>query len=117
MLFRSGPFFADHGVELSLEVLAPGAHQVSLRARLTTIFASKTADEWRAYASAHDVCLEVVSTPEEWRDDAQRVALARGRDPLKLPMPLGSPAEGPAPRQGANSAEILEDAGVTRARR
>ncbi len=111
-----GPFFADHGLELSLEVLAPGPHQAVLRARLAAIFAAKTADEWRAYTASRDVCLEVVATPEEWRNDAQRLALAAGRDPHKMPMPLGAPAAAPAPRQGAHSREVLAEAGIDDAR-
>lgn len=107
-----GPFFADHGLDLSLEVLAPGEHQGALRAQLAAIFASKTAEEWRAYTSARDVCLEVVSTPEEWRDDAQRLALAGDRDARKLPMPLGEPASAPAPKQGAHTREVLAEAGL-----
>lgn len=111
-----GPFFADQGLELSLEVLAPGPHQGALRTKLAAIFASKTADAWRAYTQTRDVCLEVVSTPEEWRDDVQRLALAAGRDPQKMPMPLGAPSNHPAPRQGAHTREVLAEAGVEDAR-
>jgi alpha-methylacyl-CoA racemase len=111
-----GPFFADHGLALELHVLAPGAHQDQMRAELTRIFASKSASEWRAYAAARDVCLEVVATPEEWRDDPQRLALAGDRDASKMPLPLGAPPAARAPRQGEHTAEILAEAGIENAR-
>lgn len=111
-----GPFFADHGLALDLHVLAPGPHQVQMRAELTRIFASKSAAEWRAYAAERDVCVEVVATPEEWRDDRQRLALAGDRDPRKMPMPLGAPSAASAPRQGEHTAQVLAEAGVDAAR-
>ncbi len=107
-----GPFFADHGLTLGFEVLAPGAHQAELRAKLASIFEEKTAAEWREYTATRDVCLEVVSTPEEWRDDAQRQALAGDRDAAKMPMPLGAPPASAAPRQGQHSRAVLADARV-----
>jgi alpha-methylacyl-CoA racemase len=110
-----GPFFADHGLALGFEVLAPGPHQVELRASLASIFAAKSAAEWRAYAAARDVCLEVVSTPDEWRSCPQRLALAGDRDAMKMPMPLGAPSSLCAPRQGQHTREILLAAGVSEA--
>jgi crotonobetainyl-CoA:carnitine CoA-transferase CaiB-like acyl-CoA transferase len=107
------PFFADHGLELAFDALAPGEHQRTMRAELTRIFAAKTAAEWRAYAEARDVCLEVVATPEEWCDDPHRLALAGDRDASKMPLPLGTPGSAPAPRQGQHSDAVLADAGVT----
>ncbi len=107
-----GPFFADHGLVLELHVLAPGEHQERMRADLTRIFGSKTAAAWRAYAAARDVCLEVVATPEEWREDPQRLALAGDRDAGKMPMPLGAPAATHAPKQGEHTTQVLTEAGI-----
>ena len=106
------PFFADQNLELHFEVLAPGEHQVRLREKLQEVFASKPAVEWREYAATWDICLEVVSTPEEWRTDPQRLALAGNRPASLMPMPLGTPSVGGAPKRGEHSSEVLLGAGM-----
>jgi len=102
------------GIQPDLQALAPGPHQARIGAELTKIFRSKTLAEWSAFADEVDCCLEPVLTPEEARSEPQHVARGVFVERAGLPhirTPVAAPAEGPAPKQGADTNAILKDAG------
>jgi crotonobetainyl-CoA:carnitine CoA-transferase CaiB-like acyl-CoA transferase len=108
-------FCAAAGLEGDMSALAPGPHQVELKARVRAIFASKTFAEWCAIASATDCCLEPVLWPDELASDPQHVS--RGALPRLGTLPFvrtpgaETPCVGPAPAQGEHSDAILREAG------
>lgn len=112
-------FCAAVGLEADLEALAPGAHQVALKAKLRAIFASRTFAEWRAVAEETDCCLEPVLEPSELLTDPQHVARGTFATTEGLPFPrtplCDAPATGPAPGQGEHSSAILAEAGFDEA--
>ncbi len=67
-------FCAGVGIEPSMDALLPGAHQVEWKRRLAEIFATKTRDEWEAFARANDCCLEPVLALSELPGDPQHHA-------------------------------------------
>jgi alpha-methylacyl-CoA racemase len=90
------------------------------------IFAGRTRDEWRAFASEHDCCLEPVLD----LDEALESELVRARDmvveldqpgaqrpvrllgvPVKLSRTPGDAARGPGPALGEHTREVLADLG------
>lgn len=112
------------GLSPDLEALVPGPHQVSLKATLTKVFASRTRAEWQEFSLSHDCCLEPVLEPHELANDPH--FRARGvffsghtHDGLAitcLNTPLGpgaSSAHRPASTAGADTVEILTDAGFS----
>ncbi len=94
------------------------------RAEVEAIFASRTREEWGAFAALHDVCVMPVLTGDEPRRDPQ--LLHRGSF-VEVPTPwegrampgLASPVRirgveaplRPAPRIGADSEEVLAGSG------
>jgi alpha-methylacyl-CoA racemase len=92
------------------------------------IFASRTREEWRAFASEHDCCLEPVLEVEE----ALGSELVRAREmvaslaqpgvdepvkllgvPIKLSRTPGDASRAPAPGLGDDTDAVLREAGLT----
>ncbi len=90
------------------------------------IFASRTREEWRAFASEHDCCLEPVLELEE----ALESDLVRAREmvatltqpgaggpvkllglPIKLSRTPGDPARAPGPALGEHTEQVLREVG------
>lgn len=109
-------FCAGVGIPGDMQALVPGPHQAALKEKLRAIFRTKTRDEWAAFNTAHDCCLEPVLDPAEALDDPHArhrgVALREG-GVTRLATPVARPADGAAPRQGEQSRAILEEAGLT----
>lgn len=115
-------FCAGIGREVDMSDLMPGPHQAVLLEELRKIFVAKTRDEWIAFASERDCCLEPVLTPDEARRDPHLVArkmffeLASpwGKIP-QMRTPLTSPdrAHAPPPKQGEHTDAILRDGGIS----
>ncbi|HEU4384678.1 MAG TPA: CaiB/BaiF CoA-transferase family protein [Anaeromyxobacteraceae bacterium] len=94
------------------------------RAELEALFASRTRDEWTRLGEAHDCCLSPVLEGDEPARDPQLVArgmflsvetpwegrlMASLRTPVRLAGAEQSPR--PAPRLGADGAQVLAEAG------
>jgi alpha-methylacyl-CoA racemase len=98
----------------------------SAHAEVQAIFAGRTRDEWRAFASEHDCCLEPVLD----LDEALESELVRARDmvveldqpgaqrpvrllgvPVKLSRTPGDAARGPGPALGEHTREVLAGLG------
>jgi crotonobetainyl-CoA:carnitine CoA-transferase CaiB-like acyl-CoA transferase len=115
-------FCSGVGLEISLEALMPGPHQIALRAQVAAVFAAKTRDEWVAFAAERDCCLEPVLTPEELTGDPHLTARGlfftlpsdRGDIPqIRLPVTPKDATFTPPPRSGEHTRAIFEDAGLT----
>ncbi|MFN8130784.1 MAG: CoA transferase [Solirubrobacteraceae bacterium] len=96
-------------------------------AAVEAIFAGRTREEWRAFASAHDCCLEPVLE----LDEALNSELVRAREMVvEIPQPgagrpvrqLGVPVKlsrtpgavrAPGPGLGEHTGEVLAEAGLT----
>ena len=93
------------------------------------IFAARTREEWHAFASEHDCCLEPVLDLDEALDSE----LVRAREmvveldqpgasgpvrllglPVKLSRTPGDPTRAPGPALGEHTDEVLAGAGFTR---
>jgi crotonobetainyl-CoA:carnitine CoA-transferase CaiB-like acyl-CoA transferase len=117
-------FCAAVGLPGDLSALAPGPHQAEWKRRVADVFASRTRDEWAAFAAEHDCCLEPVLDPEELPADpqhrARRMFLYAERPsgaPLPMPRTPVAPAPPddralPAPPQGAHTREVLREGGL-----
>jgi len=115
-------FCAGIGRQVDMSDLVPGPHQAALKEHLQKVFAEKTRDEWTAFASERDCCLEPVLTPDEARSDPHLAArkvffdLDSPWGPIpQMRTPLTSPdrVHMPPPRQGEHTDAILRDAGIT----
>jgi len=118
-----GAFCRGVGLPFDLEALAPGPHQVACKRKVAEVIATRTRDEWAAFAAENDCCLEPVLEPDELPDDPQHrargvFAHATLADGTRLPVPrtplgLGAPidAAAVAPRHGAHTREVLREAG------
>lgn len=97
-------------------------------AAVEAIFAGRTREEWRAFASAHDCCLEPVLELDEVLDSdlvREREMVVEidqpGADrpvrqlgvPVKLSRTPGDPRRLPGPGLGEHTAAVLRDAGFT----
>lgn len=117
-------FAAATGLKGDLEALMPGPHQDALMTEVAAVFASKTRQEWEAFAAEHDCCVEPVLTPDELRDDAQMVARGvfaethvDGEAVPVFRLPI-TPREGelsPPPARGAHTRDMLMEAGLSEA--
>jgi alpha-methylacyl-CoA racemase len=95
-------------------------------AAVAEVFRTRTRDEWQAFASEHDCCLE----PVLGLDEALASELVRAREmvaeleqpgadrpvrllgvPVKLSRTPGDPSRGPGPGLGAHTADVLRAAG------
>lgn len=108
------------GLEFDMSAMMPGDHQPALKAKLGEIFAQRTRDEWTAMNDQRDCCLEPVLEPGELAKDPHNVA--RGvfveqdtpwGKSTQLRLPVGAPAERPAPAMGEHTREILAEAGLS----
>jgi alpha-methylacyl-CoA racemase len=109
----------DHAFE------APGSHA---HRELCEIFAGRTREQWREFASEHDCCLEPVYD----LDEALETELVAAREmvveidqpgavqpvkllgvPVKLSRTPGDAARGPGPALGEHSEAILREAGYS----
>ena len=100
--------------------LVPGPHQDALKEQLRSVFAAKTRDEWIAFASDRDCCLEPVLSAEEARSDAHlaarnvffELASPWGTIPqMRTPLTSLDRVHMPPPRQGEHTDAILREAG------
>jgi alpha-methylacyl-CoA racemase len=109
-------FCAGVGLPGDMQALVPGPHQRALQDTLRGIFRTRTRDEWSVFNDAHDCCLEPVLSPAEALDDPHarhRGLVTEAHGVSRFATPAAPAATGPAPRQGADSAAILEEAGWT----
>mgnify|MGYP001468149219 CR=1 FL=1 len=102
-------------IGLARELRDPGADPDDAKRAVATIIARRSADEWRAIFSGHDVCCSIVASLEEAVADPHVVArglfsrtIDIGEKPLPaLPMPVAacfrSKDVTPAPRLGAQT--------------
>ncbi len=107
------------GLEFDMAGMLPGPHQAALKTRLAEIFLTKTRDEWAAFGAEKDCCLEPVLTPRELESDPHiraRGHFVRQQTPwgesLQLRLPVGEPAEAPAPAMGQHTREMLREVGI-----
>lgn len=115
-------FCQSVGLETDMGALMPGPHQVELIAKLRSIFAEKTLDEWVQFARDKDVCLEPVLTPEEATNDPH--LRARGvffeldtngkkLPQMRLPLTPRDKVHTAPPKQGEHTSDVLREAGLT----
>ncbi len=113
-------FCAGVGRDADMSALVPGAQQAALRKELMTIFASRTQNEWSAFAGENDCCLEPVLEPGELADDEQlrtrglffEIDSPWGRiGQLRTPVTPPDASHSPPPRRGEHTDAILRDAG------
>lgn len=115
-------FCAGIGRPVDMGDLMPGPHQAALIDELRVVFLAKTRDEWIAFASERDCCLEPVLTPDEARRDphlAARRMFFEMASPWgtihQMRTPLTSPdrEHAPPPTRGEHTDVILRDGGLT----
>jgi alpha-methylacyl-CoA racemase len=115
-------FCAGAGLQSDMSALFPGPHQDALKATLRELFASRTRDEWQAFAREHDCCLEPVLEPHEIRDDehlkARRLFFEMdspwGRlQQLHTPLADRTATPAPPPKLGEHTDVILREAGLS----
>jgi len=115
-------FCAGVGMAPDMTALAPGPHQPDIKAKVASVIAERTRDEWVAFAEKHDCCLEPVLEPSELRADAHLqsralffdLATPRGTVPqIRLPVTPSDFTPAPAPRSGEHTREVLRDAGFS----
>ncbi|MFQ3567690.1 MAG: CaiB/BaiF CoA-transferase family protein [Aggregatilineales bacterium] len=97
-------------------------HQPDLIAELRRLFASRSSSEWAALLIPAECCFTLVNTPDDALDDPQ--AKARGlvqwaedgslhlSSPLHLDKTPAVAATSPAPRFGADTRDVLTEAGL-----
>lgn len=108
------------GLDVDMGALLPGPHQEAMKAKVASIFASKTRAEWEAFAEAHDCCIEPVLAPDEVKADphlrARQVFFSLATEDgeveqFRTPVsPLGTNFSAP-PKPGEHTDAILEEAG------
>ncbi len=123
-------FFAAFCAAAGRPDLAPRQHEDGHgpRQELEALFASRTRDEWTAFAAEHDVCLAPVLAGDEPRADPQLAArgafvdvpLPRsGRSMPAVATPIrvrgaSRPVPRPGPEVGEHTDVVLLEAGFTR---
>ncbi len=114
-------FCGGIGRQVEMSDLVPGPHQTTLIDELRTIFAAKTREEWIAFASERDCCLEPVLTPEEARRDPHLLArrmffeMSSPWGPIhqmRTPLTSAERTHAPPPKQGEHTDTILREAGL-----
>jgi len=118
-----------HGVEredlVEHQFAGPGSET---HREVEAIFLARTRDEWQAFATTHDCCLEPVLELDEALDSE----LVRAREmvvgvaqpgasqpvrllgvPVKLSATPGDPAQRPGPALGEHTREVLTEAGFS----
>jgi crotonobetainyl-CoA:carnitine CoA-transferase CaiB-like acyl-CoA transferase len=88
------------------------------RRELEAIFASKSQAHWVTLLRQHDLCVEPVNDGDEVLNDSQLVArgmFVKSGDVMhvKTPLHFGPIPTRPSPALGADSAEVLREAGFT----
>jgi alpha-methylacyl-CoA racemase len=115
-------FCAGAGIEADMTALFPGPHQAGLKEKLTSVFASKTREEWARFGAEHDCCVEPVTLPGEIEKDAHlasrglffRMETPRGEIPqVRLPVTPRDTAFSPPPRMGEHTRAILREGGLS----
>ncbi len=115
-------FCAGVGLEVTMEALIPGPHQLALREKVAAVFAAKTREEWVTFARERDCCLEPVLAPEELTRDPHLAARDlfftlpsdRGDIPqIRLPVTPKDTTFTPPPRSGEHTRAIFKDAGLS----
>jgi len=107
--------------ELARPAYAGGAEAASVHRALEVLFASAPLAVWETRLAGLDACVEPVREPAEVVQDVQ--FQARGLFPalpgqgrtMATPLRLGPPAAAPAPRLGADTRQVLREAGFTEA--
>lgn len=111
------------GLTPSMSDLVPGEHQTALKLGLASIFATKDAAEWALFGTANDIPIEVVLEPHEVVTDehlnARGLLFYREQGGARVPQ-LRTPVSPEsvrsarlAPTQGADTREILREAGLS----
>jgi alpha-methylacyl-CoA racemase len=117
-------FCEGTGIEFDMSAMMPGDHQPGWRARLETIFASKTRDEWAAFGAERDCCLEPVLESHELAIDPHLVArgmFVTQETPfgpsmqVRLPVSDRTSTPTPPPAMGQHTDAILGEAGFSAA--
>ena len=95
-----------------------GEEGAKTRRELETIFASKPQAHWVALLRQHDLCVEPVNEGDEVLSDPQLVArgmFVKAGDVMhvKTPLHFGAIPTRPPPALGADSADVLREAGFT----
>ncbi|MBE2248779.1 MAG: CoA transferase [Myxococcus sp.] len=116
-------FFSGVCAVLERPDLMPGGYDTAeegarTRRELEAIFASKPLSHWVALFRQHDLCVEPVNEGDEVLEDPQLVArgmFVKAGDVmhLKTPLHFGPIPTRPSPKLGADSAEVLEEAGFS----
>ena len=109
--------------ELAASIYAQGAEAAEVQQQLETLFATRTADEWMALVNGHDVCLEIVRTPEEAIAAPEHADVVRSvGGHTVVSAHLGAPTNPvirPPSQLGADAAAVMGrlgiDAGLVRA--
>jgi len=115
------------GLDPTLDALVPGSHQPALKASVAAVIAGRTRAEWEAFSRTHDCCLEPVLEPHELPGDAQHQHRGvffetegfGGGPMLAFRTPVGPGADQahtPPRAAGADTREILREAGIDDAR-
>ena len=79
---------------------------------------TRTRDEWLARFAESDVCLTTINDPDELAGDPHVVARGAISTAAGLAhVPLAGAVVRPAPRLGADTDDVLEEAGIDATRR
>jgi alpha-methylacyl-CoA racemase len=106
---------------LAAACYAGGAEAEGVHRALEALFASESLATWEGRLSGLDACVEPVRTPEEVPADAQFlarglfVAAEGGGRRMATPLRFGPLPDAGAPAKGADSREVLAEAGFTEA--